>query len=90
MEINSNPFMEVEKTKKMLKGEKYFECLKPSTTYLEGNAQILQNSIQALIGRIPNVLFCGDNFIGDCLLSNQLKNWRSMVILEEMRGISVF
>lgn len=63
--------------------------LESNQTYLEGNAKILEENIDRVLGKKEgSILYLGDNYVSDCIIAEKLHpRWNTVCIIEELEGV---
>ncbi|MBF0443811.1 MAG: HAD-IG family 5'-nucleotidase [Oligoflexales bacterium] len=76
----SNPFHEVMMDSGLLK--QGIDELKPHHAYFGGNAKLFQELTKQ---KGDEILYAGDHMLGDIIRSKELFNWRTLLIIEELK-----
>lgn len=75
-------------TKPVFCGEIVKGPLELNKEYILGSYQDLEKTFEVALGKKDiKYLYFGDSFVGDCYWCSKLKNWESVVIVEELSNL---
>ena len=81
----TSPFMKLDTTKFLFCGDVVKAPLEIGGEYVKGNYKEVEQTFEAYLGRKSlKFLYMGDHYLNDCYCTQQLPNWETVAIVEEM------